>query len=347
MKKVGILTFQYADNYGAVLQCYALQKVLNSFDNCEASVINYRPSHFKYETRWESECERNLFWEKREKFEKFLVERCRLNGEETTSIQNLDFDVYCVGSDQVWNTTDKQSINFFLPDVNENSKKIAYAVSLGAPIINKNLNSPYYKQYASKFNYISVREKEHVDFIKKHAGKDCELVVDPTLLLEKDDFDELIFDKKCENPFIFLFWLPHDDNVYKGIELANRFSRKYGLPVKHSLWGKFSDGIENNCGTMIYEGPEEFIKSIKNAEVVITNSYHAVLFSIQYEKKFYVYADDSMRSRFDTLNELYQLDENLVNNGIIGKTEINYRLIKEKIRIEKNKSLNYLKKVLE
>ena len=104
MKKVGILTFHYVDNYGAVLQAYALRKKINELPECRAEIINYVPSGFEYELYGNGEKYRAMLQKKRQSFEAFLSKYCGVNTPIISSVEDSGYDYYCVGSDQVWNS---------------------------------------------------------------------------------------------------------------------------------------------------------------------------------------------------------------------------------------------------
>ncbi len=349
MKKIGILTFQYADNYGAVLQCYALKTMLEGFDGYEVEVINYRPINWQYEKRWTNSFEEKAFWEKRSKFECFLKERCGIAEQECSVLIGDKYDIYCVGSDQVWNTQHGVK-DFFLPNISDNCKKITYAVSVGIAPDNKQIEKMFFEKYASKFDYISVREQEHINMLNHLTGKCCERVLDPTFLPELMIYNFGEDDRKLKpEEYIFFFWIENDDNLDRGISEVNRMAREYGIPVIHSLYGEKGDRIFSSLGTMIFEGPDAFIEYIKNATVVLTNSYHAAIFALRFHKRFFVVPGEGMESRFRNLADLFP-----VKNAYIKKIkteykkvpELNYEEIEALIDTEREKSLNFLRKIL-
>lgn len=342
MKKVGILTFHFADNYGAVIQAYALCEAIGRIDGFKPILINYIPSYFTYDNRWTSTYEKNLFLEKREKFEGFLREHCLLS-DKTNIVDENEYDIYCVGSDQVWNTS-YYFKEYFLWNVPEDKCKISYATSVG--IAN---DSPYliknpFSEYVSRFNHISVREIESVEFIENITQKKCDRVCDPTVLLSLTDYDQLMNDPEMPIDYIFLYWLGDDASVYAGIEYANRLARERKMMIIHSVYGERGKYIVNNGGMMFYSSPSDFLSYIKNASVVVTNSYHAALFAVRYKKELMVHFIESMRSRFDTLIEVFNLnvigtDE---NNEVIKRLEYDHSDVSKVEIKERKRGLSYL-----
>ncbi len=351
MKKVGILTFQFADNYGAVLQCYALRKTISLLPECEAEVINFCPPLFSYPPKWDSEYEKFLFNKKRELFVSFLKQYCNISGPLGYSLDEFPkYDYYCVGSDQVW-STNKRMDEFFLPNVPKGAKRISYAASLGHAPDSYKIKISTLKKYLPAFDHVSVRELVHVPLVESIIGSKCECVLDPTLLLDAEDYEPVISKEKLrEDKFIFFYWLEHEPNLMRGVEMVNALSRKLEIPVVHSIWNAPEFMFTNDGGSMSLEGIENFLWYIKNAEYVITNSYHGTIFSVLFKKPFYTFVVKSMRGRIDTLCEKIGI-ENRVVECYLSISEIDERidfeLITENIREEKERSMLYLYAALE
>lgn len=351
MKKIGIVTFHFVDNFGAVLQCYALQKVINRFNGVYAEIIDFRPMGYRYEKVWTNEKEKNLFYEKRKKFENFLIKFCNMSPNRVSVIDGKGYDYCCVGSDQIWNPMFTYE-EYFLPNVNHRTHKIAYAASVGCSISEIELNKNIFLKYLPTFKKISVREIEHKDYISTISGKECSYVLDPTLLLDKEDYLTIIQNKKenIERSYVFFYWLFHDQELMRGIELVNSIARKFNLQIIHSVFGKkeFMFCEEEKC--MYYSGIDEFLWYIKNAAFVVTNSYHGTIFSLKFEVPFYSFVVDSMRSRFNTLLKYMDIEDRIVTKMIEEKDlnmDIDYKGIKESIFTYRVKSIEYLKNAID
>lgn len=351
MKKIGILTFHYANNYGAVLQCYALNKVLSGFSECEVEVINYIPPQFCDAEYGASQWERKKIKEKKELLVDFLKKYCKVATKEVVAhVEGEQYDYYCVGSDQVWNTQ-KIFQEYFLPYIKDNAKKISYAASIGVSVTSNGLNRNTLEKYLPDFQHISVRELEHTELISEITGKECPCVLDPTLLLQSSEYELLINKEKLEEEeYVFFFWLKHDDNLMRGVELVNSLARKYNLKIIHSIMNAREHMFCNENRCMMFEGIENFLWYVKNAKFVVTNSYHVSIFSILFETPFYILLVELMRSRFDTLATKLGIGDRIIECYIsIDKisSNIDFKLIKDKIETEKKKSIDYLMKAID
>lgn len=346
MKKVGVLTFHFADNFGAVLQCYALKAFLDGLEGVWAEIINYIPIAYQYPVCWESSYQQKLFCRKRKLFEDFLESRCGVKKPVCHKVTGSGFDICCVGSDQVWNVLGGWT-EYFFPNVEKGIKKISYAASVGCSTEFLLLRKEQLADYISKFSAISVRERIHVSPITEISGQECECVLDPTLMIDRKNYDVLIGNKKKEyDPYLFFFWLNNDDSILRGIELANMVARKYGLKIIHSVYQDTEKLLLHNAGCMYYEGIEDFLWYIQNASFIVTNSYHGTIFSILYQKPFYVYTVCSMESRIDTLSEDLKLGSRVVNRFIPWEEiseEVDYDEIMECLNRRRRESAEFLK----
>ena len=276
--KIGILTFHCAHNYGAVLQCYALQETLKGMGH-EVEVIDYRPefllspyevwnirrygSYNSFLKRLMLECltlSRGIVRHKA--FDLFIQARLCLTKEKTIS---SSFDAYIIGSDQVWNPNfGRMSDIDFLTFVPEN-KRNSMAASFGVSNIKPEMEQ-YYKERLSKFNNISVREDSGKKIVEELTGRtDVEVLVDPTMLLTPEEWDKV--SKKPEqlnfNKYILCYFLG---------ELSEQRKKEIERVAK-----------ENDCKIInildkkdpFYEtGPSEFLYLEKNAFLICTDSFH-------------------------------------------------------------------------
>ncbi len=349
MKKIGIATFHFADNYGAVLQCYALQRVLNGFEEICAEIIDYRPPEFQYVKVWTTEKEKQMFFQKRQLFEAFLNMYCHLAPYPVFLIDGKGYDYCCAGSDQIWCMA-PQFKEYFFPNVQEDVYKFSYAASMGLSVNEIRKREEELINLLPHFQTISVREKEHAEYLAKLSGKECHVVIDPTLLLRAEDYIMVINpDKKEDGPFLFFYWLRDDQNLLRGIELANMLARFFKLRIIHSVYGADSRMFFQGGRCMYYEGIEDFLWYIKNADFVVTNSYHGTLFSIQFEVPFYSYIIKSMRSRFDTLANYADISDRIITR-MKGLKEVNklidFKKIKNEIEKFRIESMEFLREVI-
>lgn len=347
MKKIGILTFHYVDNYGAVMQAYSLRRIINSLPDCKAEIINYVPKGYVYYLYKNNESERKLLEKRREHLEKFLVEECGVCSSMTFIVSGNDYDYYCVGSDQVWNTDlrENEHLEYFLPNLDDKAIKIAYAASIGLEIDRIDVN--VYKKYLPHFNKISLRESSYIEFIEQICNVKCEKVLDPVLLLDKNDFDSLIeTEPTVKKPFIFLFWYILDDELMKCVEFVNTLSRKYGLSIVHTIIDAPRYMFYNDAGCMMSEGIDAFLWYMKHAEFIVTNSFHGAVFAVQFERPFYIFISNVRRSRLDNLVETLKLEDRVVNSYISPdklNKNVDFDSIRNRLKGEKDRSMNFLR----
>lgn len=358
--KVGVITFHSANNYGAVLQTWALQKVLKDL-NTTTGVINYHPDiidglydPMKLKRGFSRNLQRcKLYLRNRKslirynKFQSFLKTRINLIGDYKTYKElvdaKLNLDAYIVGSDQVWNPTHIGGYNpaYYLEFAEPSSRRISYAASLGTDYI-----LPKYKDAMEKslksFTSISVRERSIQNTISELVDRPVELVLDPTLLLNKEDYDEIKVSSKYKEPYILVYSIEKNPKL---MEFANKISVSLGLPI---LQRRPMSGLINQIEPFYTSDAGEFLGYIEEAEYVITNSFHGTVFSILYEKPFVSMLHTDTGSRTEDLltdlglssHILYDIQD--FNDFNIFKND-NIVDVKEKIRRLRENSMSFLK----
>lgn len=365
-KKIGIITFHNAHNYGAMLQVFALQKVI--MEKYDTKIIDYRNEGIekKYKitrinkknifTRIKSIIATIVFYRKNkkryQKFDRFLKENLNLtqryNSEEELKRNPPKLDVYITGSDQVWNyeisakKIDAYTLNFGKEEI----KKISYAASIGKNTFDEEYKK-YYKNNIEKLDAISVREEEAKKYLASMIKKDIQIVLDPTFLIEKDKWEELFdLENKEKEKYIFAYILTEDPEYYKTI---NYLSKKTGLKVIHV--SKKNRGIKNILRNAYSDGPIEFLRLIKNAEYIVATSFHATVFSIIFNKKIWVIPPKDTSSRITDLLDKLNISGRAFNKfeEFIYKDydeEIDYKEVNKKLKEERKKSLNWLENAI-
>ena len=360
MLKVKMLTFHNAENYGATLQAYALKETLKelgtnpSFVNYENKAIleDYkliRANSLKsfFSSLWF--LSRNL--KRKRSFKSFSDRYLDTNTKKYTEISKIaqdieDKDVFVAGSDQIWNPeltnglSDIYTLNF---KTDKNVKRVIYGASLGnEELLQK--HSLDFKTKTEKLDYISVREQGIIKPLENTCGKKVEQVIDPTLLLDKSDWDTLISSNSIVDlkgkKYILVYTLFESDEVTK---IANYMSKITGLKVIH--FRKYN-AYNNEYMNLYTKGPIEFVNAFKNAEYVITNSFHGTVFSIIYEKCFYSVLPKERAGRIKDLLNTLNLTSRIVNNteDINFEERLDYTFAKKRIEEMKNQSIEYLKK---
>lgn len=341
MKKIGIITYHCADNLGAVLQVYALQKKINKL-GLESEVIDFRPLTLLYPfglRRLKDVKTIGLFRtiksiivlmiKRKIKQRKALFKRFRDNylvvskqtyyNAEELNANPPRYEYYITGSDQVWNPDffEKIGKSYFLDFASTNSTKISYAAS-----ITKKMDASFndvFKENINRFDFISIRESEHVDFLKKLTKKPITVALDPTLLLDKEDYNILPIDPKTKEKYVLVYDLQYNEELVK---LANKISQEKGYKViSFSDHKKYKNGIK----TFEYEGPNEFIGYLENAEFVLTTSFHGVAFSVIFKKPFYTIPHKTRGTRMIDLLNSIGLEDRIVYN-FDDLASINYKI---------------------
>ena len=347
-KRIGIATSSYEYNYGSVLQSYATQEVINRLPDCKCEIINYTPTVY-YLRQYNSDYQKLLFDKKKLAFDMFKKKHFIRKEQRIPRITGEDYDYCLVGSDQMWNVRLLKEIKeYFLPNVGDEIAKVSYATSIACSIKELYAEGEYYfKHYLSRFKAISVRERTYVDTVRKLTGKNCVCVLDPTLLLDSEDYENLINEKICDKPFLLFYWLDYDKEYMRIADFVNTIARKHGLFVIHSIIDPSKCLLDNEVGWMYYDGIEDFLWYIKNATVVVTNSYHGTLFSIQFRRPFYFHVVESMRSRFDTIIESFDIGDRAIQKRIMpNDKDIDFVAIHQKIAELRKPSMAYLQYAL-
>lgn len=335
--KVGILTFHDAHNYGAVLQAYALKKYIQKL-GYEVKVINYHhetiPDGFPRENNKKR-------WERFNKFIQELIDDEQQVYTREEELEKLDIDFWICGSDQIWNTEITRGFNkgFFL-DFKTNGKKISYAVSMGIPELPKEFEMQF-KESLNKLDEISVREDSLQQYAQKFTNKNVEKVLDPTLLLEENDYDDLILENKY-GEYILIYALGPDNRLTK---IANKIAKEKCIKIIELNDKK----VENYfCEQISSAGPEEFLTLIKNAKAIITNSFHGTIFSIIFKKEFYTITRLNRNSRMENILKIVKMEDRLIDeiDDLNKIKEQNYERAYIELEKEKQKSKKFIEKAL-
>lgn len=368
--KIGLVSIHAAHNYGSVLQAYALQEKLREFSD-DVEIINYRPEYFEYQyklfslkvyKRYKGIKSKILHfgWRilkfrqryiKYKKFEEYISKNYKLSKKYKTYSEllndKMDYDVFFCGSDQIWNTdiTEGFDKTFYLGFVGENKIKASYAASLGR----KNIDLKYkeeYKEYLNKFDYISLREASSIEEISKFTNKPISVMIDPTLLMDKQFWNKIANNSKIQipYPYIFVYILEENDEFVK---IVNAISKRLGLRVVSvSKKKRF-----NNEKIIVDAGPYDFLKLFKEAQFVITNSFHGTVFSLIYEKRNCIIPHKGTGSRMiDLMNKVGLSDRVLSSAKELDlekiTLDINYQNVELILKEERKKAEEYIKNAI-
>ena len=363
--KTGILTFHHAKNYGAILQTFALQTTLKEMGANPYIIDRYTVGktiiHRIYHTFDPRLILHRLSWSVFDQFsKKYLIPKTK----KYKTINSLKYfeqkeklDACIVGSDQVWRMEFSAiGYNYFFDFIKDsNIRKISYAASFGKEKWKENESvTTHVKQLLKNFNSISVREKSGVKICSDIFDVNATHVIDPTLLLKREVYESIFlndypekmnatlvtyvlgnpdaakychkFSKECDLDYVDLYYVPHINKFFLAL--------KYG--IKHYL----------------HISVPEWLWQIKSAKYVVTNSFHATIFSILFGKQFIVVDHPSGgTSRIDSLLELLGLQDRFVKNISdisleLFQKKIDFDSVYSKIDVEKNQSILFLQNAL-
>ena len=351
-KKVGVLTFHRAENYGSVLQAYALQKYLTDKLGIESELIDYIPSGQEefYKLFVPITNIRNLignilklsiankYKKRKDAFQGFLnsnlaISKDKYSAFNKNSLLLNQYSLIITGSDQIWNTECADfSWDYLLEDVH-GLKKISYAASMGGGKIS---DYDRYKKCLEEYTSISVREQYASDVINQMFSneKKIEVSLDPTLLLDKEDYNKIAAPRKIQGDYIFLYSVYHDDKL---LHTIRRMKKKWGMPIitlisRNNSYKVLLNGIK----LANEEGPEDFLGYIRYAKFVLTNSFHGCVFSMIYGKEFYYlgdYRQDPRLKQLFTKAEIEhvgvtyeELEEQAGNFGLRGECDLSHKI---------------------
>lgn len=382
MKKIGILSLYYNNyNMGGLLQAYALQKALQK-TGCIAEQVTFNYFRFYcnepevivpvkrtffqkvknrinfYKDKYKAKKKIKIFSKRLNSFEKFMNDIPHSKAIYTSVEQFCDlYDVFIVGSDQVWGDwlPEKALKSFLMEHSGFNGKRYSYAASIGTDDINPQLNE-LYSNTLDKFNGLSVREHSaQTEINKLLPKKDIRIDLDPTLLLNADEWNKVAVNPRQKKKYIFCYYLGKEKKYRTETTLA---AKKLGLPIVTLPYIKDNriENFDNDFGNIrdFKSGPADFIGLIKNAELVITDSYHAMIFSCLFQKNFYILKRENkevrstnsrihdfliefnLENRFITTEKLYDIS---LDNNVDFNT---FNSLIDKLR---ESSYNYLRKI--
>lgn len=357
--KVGILTFQYANNYGALLQAHALYQTVRSMGHT-VRFINYLPpgAESAWWKGWGFRTGLHLPASilRRLRFDQFrcrYLPRTRFCGStEALRAISADFDSIIVGSDQVWNGWNEDSFNgtYFLDFIEKPlCRRISYAACFGDPI------QPAWTLTAAgsllkHFDFISVRNRMSAQLVRELSGRDAEIVLDPTLLY---DFEKFITRKTTKRDYIAAYFLPHE-KISDGVKLLHEVRARLQIPVIAP-----DDKVADVLGAKPLRsvGPKEWLQFLREAAFICTNSFHGTIFAVKFKKPFVVWSSQSASgvrgpARLLDFLGVCGLEDRLLEGAESAKIErlltapINYQEVAERLGPHVSRSRTFLENAL-
>lgn len=366
MSKIAILTLPFNNNYGGLLQSYALQFFLSkrghdvtviniSVQIPDKSIIGLSKRIIKFLIGIEFR-NNKMVKAQSKNMHQFINDNFQLthiikNKKDFFALNNLDFDTYIVGSDQVWrfDYTKSRYLNYFLDFVtNTNIKKVAFAASFGIDQWKKNKNdTSKISSLLKKFHSVSVREKSGIELCKKYLNSTPVHLLDPVFLLSPNDFCTSIINPqikqvKKNKSCLLVYLLDCSEDKLKTVEVIAE-----KLNLKPIIAGKDICN-PNSSQPGVYPPVSEWIDGFQNAEFVLTDSFHGCVFSILFNKQFIAYGNNERGiTRFNSLFETFQIESRLImhSSELIDQVidqKINFQIINKAIEKNKLESIFFL-----
>lgn len=362
--KISYITLHYISNYGSVLQTYATQAIFERLglesecvdyvrENCSRTLkkakaclreikpnagVIYRYLFYAYYALSDIKC--------RMVFDSFVKKYIKLSKKYETYSELISnppkADVYCTGSDQTWNLEYNGGVlpEYFLGYVPDGGKKISFSASFGMDYIPDG-DVETIKRLLSSYKYLSTREKSAAKLMKSLGYDDVKVVLDPTLVLNGDDWRALI-KKKIDGKYILVFSLYKNTKLY---DVAEQLSAKYDLPIMRvSL--SIKDIFKKN--TLYIPPVNDWLAWIDGATCVVTDSFHGTAFSVNFEKNFFVVYPEKYSTRLQSLLEMINCEDRVVDSQVdISKPDIDYSRVRKILEKERLNTVSFLKQACE
>ena len=361
---IGIINYHRADNYGAVLQAYALQRMILKL-GYECEIIDYKCAyihrHYKlFHFNDLVQLTSDLVYfkdhiQKKSGFERFRKQYLKLSKHIYTRndiySSNQKYHVFITGSDQVFNYTNTGfDATYFLDFVDKKNYKCSYAASFGFSELPENYYESY-KRLLTGYKYISFREQSGVQLYNRlMAGSEAAVVLDPTLAADNTIWNLCNSSAISHSPYILVYMLERSSETFEFIKFLKQktgFKVIYiGSLVKHhreNLDATYLGGLS----------PDDFVNLFKNASYVVTNSFHGTAFSIIFKKLFWVSLlknGKATNARFTNILSSLQLSDRIIPkqyDNTFFDAKIDFSKVDRHLQLFKEQAVDYLKKVCE
>lgn len=351
--KAGIMTFPKSPSFGASLQMYALYKSITAF-GVDTEVVNYvneymeKGSHISHKNttvlkkiyKWITEANnRQLF----AKFEKEIPMFPAKPIHSSAELKKVDdrYQYFVCGSDQVWNPDITGcDYSYLLDFCTDGQKKISYAPSFGVESLPTDIADKC-ATLLNDYSSLSVREEKGKELVMQLTGRDCPIVLDPTMLIERAQWQKEGKKKHgLPDHYVAYFIFNPKDYVMK---YARNLSKQYSAPLLFIGGNDFTKLRHKEYSGSL--GPREWLYIIEHADAVVTDSYHGAAFSIIFQKCLHVSLESSTKSRLVTLLKTFGIDKCAIPQGALDDrayVEPDYNSVQRIMTKRRNESLDYL-----
>lgn len=354
--RIGILTFHCAHNYGAVLQCYALQETLRGMGH-EVVVIDYRPEYlltpyriFSFGRIASRNLEKGIVCEllllgrriaRHNAFNRFIEARLSLSSRVGVGGIPMDCDVYVFGSDQIWNPKITRGFDpiyfgeFGFPKGNR--LYVAYAASMEANELSEEERA-FYVSALRNFDSVSVRESQLAMLLQPLAPQKVKKVLDPTLLAGVRVWDVIAVRPHISKRYVLVYQVRTNPNI---LRIASEVARSLdAVVVEVTAWLSVAGGkYKKQCAS-----PEEFLGWIKYASCVVTTSFHGTAFSVIFNRPFYsILLGDGSDTRSASLLRNIGLEDRAVSKDSSPVfSDVDFSGANERLAVLRKKSEQFL-----
>ena len=382
IKKIGQVTY-WNNNFGSILQCYATQKIIKDLGYEPILLIrkehgfgrilqgiSFRLNRYlmffrypKYRNKfneilnaYKENAKNGLLEENYKYMNEFIKQEISSKSYSYQELKKIAktniYITFISGSDQIWSGSWFVKNPMWFLRFAPKKKRIAWAPSFGTDTLEE-YNKKTYKKYIGEYKNISVRESSGVDIIYELIGEKVPQIVDPTLLLESDQWSKKLSTKlNKKNKYICLFFLDKPDQGV--IDYIKRIQETTNYMVySFAYWYKDFEKIKS-C-EVIVGGPKEFLYLIKNAEIICTDSFHGTVFSINFKKLFFKFKrkynhSSDQSARLWSILKMCNLESQFISKlseGKINLTPLDFTYATEILKIERKKAIDFLKESIE
>lgn len=387
MKKVAIVSCYFQPNYGSMLQAYATQEILNfmGIPNETVNIDGFKQEIRKTKIKYflSRITSKDVVMDKlgyvrlavKKKLDRKFAYNLKLRNRRFYEFSQSHFNVskkyssiseiglcassyvaFLVGSDQLWLPSNIAADYYTLNFVPDATRKIAYATSFGVASLPKK-QADAAKRFLPRINFLSVRELSGKQLIKTLTGLDAKIVCDPTLLLSKTQWNNLIVDRTIiKGKYIFCYFLGNNSLSRKCAEFLKK-KTGYQIVALQQIDMYIKEDEVFGDKTPYSIDPADFVNLIRHAEFVCTDSFHGTVFSIINHKQFFTFrrftkkTTMSTNNRMDSLLDILSLSNRIINTlddfENIFQAPIRYNETDERLNIFRNESLEFLKSSLE
>ncbi len=368
--KISVITINDNANIGTYLQMYSLSQVLK-LKGHHVEIVNYKRHHMTFFSQLKvrltnkqnnliKRAAATLYFPVRhylslKKINRFKQEYLSFTPRKYVGYFSLKknppiADLYMTGSDQVWNSKYNLGIDrsFYLDWIPDNKKRVAYGASIGMDKFDPK-ESNEIKRLLKKYNSISVRETSAITLLDSIGVHGAHFVIDPTLLLNKDEWMEITGQKSFNEKYLLVYSVEPKNRVIVN-DIATKIAHEIGLKIYHLSTSDKRGKIDNCDKYFSFVSPQHFLTLFNNAEFLVVSSFHGTAFSINFNKQFVSVNPDKFNSRVLSLLKMCGIEERIITTieeiESLIKRPIDYSLINPILSRKRRESDLYLDRAL-